>query len=641
MKKFLIVFSAMIFLETDASMDSSFSEGAWHAASMTQGVDDNIKSGKDQTNIPQFQGEITIDTDELQKSREHLKNHEYGKDLEEIHNTRKIYIVDDTDPIIVRSENVLKDQKTALEEAEEIIESKDGETIETCEDCPDEEYYVTGRREKKRHVDLDRPPYISTGGSTCNHGTFRVVVTIPYEKPEAFREDGVWNIQFTGKTENGADIYEHYLANGVPIIMKKTILQNEHPWQHPGRCVMTDPLLKFVVGSPDILRELLSGTEDRFYNWGRLGTAHLHHRIVNDKRQHYFVEDGTVRHCEELMKQGLCRYHKRKPDPPSNRYWKGMRVYDSWGDTITYACRLNCKDTCKMLKARGCSREPDPECLQRSPKGKCIRWRWKFRCKDRIGSKKYKFSGKNAFCLGGDCIDSSYESDKDMAQAMGYLSILEAARKDMKEINNGQNVEIFKGNPKGCVRHCFGISDCCTCGSAKDEKGKGWGVSLGLTKCSPEEKELAQLRGEKKCVLVGTYCVERESITKTCIRKKTVFCCFGSKFAKLLQEQGKPQLGQNFGSPEHPNCRGFTADELSRIDFSKLDLSEIVDDVMDKFKKPPEEHFAKGMELEHIREQVKKQVKEQLKDNTGAERESVYLKENLKHMTSSMKGDNK
>ena len=129
MKKLLIVFSAMIFLETEASMDSSFAEGSQHAANMARGIEDNIKSGKDQTNIPQFQGEITIDTDELQKSREHLKNHEYGKDLEEIHNTRKIYIVDDTDPIIVRSENVLKDQKTALEEAEEIIESKDGETI--------------------------------------------------------------------------------------------------------------------------------------------------------------------------------------------------------------------------------------------------------------------------------------------------------------------------------------------------------------------------------------------------------------------------------------------------------------------------------------------------------------------------------
>ena len=159
MKKSLILIF-VVFLKAEASMDSSFADGVQHAASMTGGIEDNIKSGKDQANIPHFQGEITIDQNELKKSREHLKNHKYGKDLEEIHNTRKIYIIDDTDPIIVRSENVLKDQKTALEESEEIIENKEGETIEYCEDCPDEEYLVTGRREKKRYVYLDKPPYI-------------------------------------------------------------------------------------------------------------------------------------------------------------------------------------------------------------------------------------------------------------------------------------------------------------------------------------------------------------------------------------------------------------------------------------------------------------------------------------------------
>lgn len=621
-------------------MDASFQEGSQHAANMTRGIEDNIKSGKDQAEVPQFQGAVNISEDELGKAREHLKNHEYGKDLEEIHKTRKIYIVDDTDPMIVRSESVLKDQKTALEETEEVIENEEGETIEYCEDCPEEEYYVTGRREKKRHVDLDRPPYITAGQYCRNHKQLTIKVELVNESNGLFREDGSFNnIQHIRTVPwGGAYEDETYRVNGTEVTLRKTIMQNGYPWINPD-CYLVDSLHNHVLSSATIIQKLLGGDRDEDLYWGQIGYAHLHHRVVNDKKQHYFVEDATVKRCEELVKQGLCRYHSRNPDPPSNKYWKGMRVLDSWGDTITYACRLNCKDTCKMLKARGCSREPDSECLQRAG-DKCIRWRWKFVCKDRIGSKKYKFSGKNAFCLGGECIDSSYESDKDMAQAMGYLSILEAARKDMKEIGDGQNVEIFKGNPKGCVRHCFRISDCCTCGNAKDEKGRGWGVSLGLTKCSPEEKELAQLRGEKKCVLVGTYCVERESITRTCIRKKTVFCCFGSKFAKLLQEQGKPQLGQNFGSPESPNCRGFTADELSKIDFSKLDLSEIVDDVMDKFKKPPEEHFAKGMELEHIREQVKKQVKEQLKDNTGAERESVYLKENLKHMTSSMKGAN-
>lgn len=634
MKKHLIMFFAMIFLEADASMDASFQEGVQHAAGMSGDIENNIKSGKGQEDVPYFQKGIPIDQNELNRSREHLKNHEYGKDLEEIHKTRKIYIVDDTDPIIVRSENVLKDQKTALEETEEVIENNKGETIEYCEECPDEEYLVTGRREKKRYVYLDKPPYITAGQYCSNHGHLTIKVELLNESDELFREDGGFEDIQHVKTVSWGGAYrdETYKVNGTEVTLRKTIMQNGHPWIHPG-CYLVPALQNHVLSAATMIRKLLGGDRDEDLWWGEIGKAHLHHRVVNDTNQHYFVEDDNVKHCEELVKQGLCRYVSGKPDPKSDKYWKGLKVNDSWGDTITYACRLNCKDTCKMLKARGCSREPDPECLQRSSEGTCIRWRWKFVCKDRIGAKKHKFSGKNAFCLGGDCIDSSYESDKDMVQALGHLSILEAARKDMKA--NGENIDIFKGNAKGCVKHCLGISDCCSCG------GKGWAVDLGLKGCSAEEKELADLRAENRCVLVGTYCVERESLTKTCIRKKTVFCCFGSKFAKLLQEQGKPQLGQNFGSPESPNCRGFTAKELGQIDFSKLDLSEIVDDVMDNFKKPPKEHFAKGMELDHIREQVKKQVKEQIKDQTGAERESVYLKENLKHMTSSMKGSNR
>lgn len=66
-------------------------------------------------------------------------------------------------------------------------------------------------------------------------------------------------------------------------------------------------------------------------------------------------------------------------------------------------------------------------------------------------------------------------------------------------------------------------------------------------------------------------------------------------------------MGQNFGSAERPNCSGFSADELSKIDFSKLDLTEIVQDVMDSFKPSldPQKHFAKGDELQKIRESMK------------------------------------
>ncbi|MDZ7818235.1 MAG: hypothetical protein U5K55_06300 [Aliarcobacter sp.] len=33
------------------------------------------------------------------------------------------------------------------------------------------------------------------------------------------------------------------------------------------------------------------------------------------------------------------------------------------------------------------------------------------------------------------------------------------------------------------------------------------------------------------------------------------------------------------GSPENPQCRGFTPEEFQKIDFSKIDLTEFVKDI--------------------------------------------------------------
>jgi predicted aconitase len=91
-------------------------------------------------------------------------------------------------------------------------------------------------------------------------------------------------------------------------------------------------------------------------------------------------------------------------------------------------------------------------------------------------------------------------------------------------------------------------------------------------------------------------------------------------------------LGQNFGSPQEPNCRGFSPDELSRIDFSQLDLTEIIEEVMSKFKTPDMtrvgNHFASGSELDRIRENMK---------GSASQREGRYLQENMRHLTGSVK----
>ncbi|MBX9697515.1 MAG: conjugal transfer protein TraN, partial [Alphaproteobacteria bacterium] len=88
---------------------------------------------------------------------------------------------------------------------------------------------------------------------------------------------------------------------------------------------------------------------------------------------------------------------------------------------------------------------------------------------------------------------------------------------------------------------------------------------------------LAKFREEKKCVFVGTYCAEKA--LGVCLKKKSTYCCFGSRLARLLHDQGRAQLGLNYGGAEHPQCRGFTLQELQKIKFDNLNMSELYEDL--------------------------------------------------------------
>ncbi|MGR5283643.1 conjugal transfer protein TraN, partial [Photobacterium damselae] len=48
---------------------------------------------------------------------------------------------------------------------------------------------------------------------------------------------------------------------------------------------------------------------------------------------------------------------------------------------------------------------------------------------------------------------------------------------------------------------------------------------------------------------------------------------------RIIQEQGKKQLGLGFGSKKHPDCQGFTPEQLQHVDFSKIDMSEFYGDL--------------------------------------------------------------
>jgi hypothetical protein len=171
--------------------------------------------------------------------------------------------------------------------------------------------------------------------------------------------------------------------------------------------------------------------------------------------------------------------------------------------------------------------------------------------------------------MDGNCRDQSWENNDEMMSSVAQLSIL----KEMQ--GNFKNGFLFKGDDNRCSKYILSFKDCC--GS-----GKGWGNDLGLSGCSSQEKLLNKRRKVGLCHRVGTYCAKK--VLGKCVKKKISFCCFSSKLLKAFHEQGRAQIGMGWGKPKHPLCRGFTIEEVQRIDFSKLDLREVFEELMKNYK---------------------------------------------------------
>lgn len=90
--------------------------------------------------------------------------------------------------------------------------------------------------------------------------------------------------------------------------------------------------------------------------------------------------------------------------------------------------------------------------------------------------------------------------------------------------------------------------------------------------CSETDFTLAVKRETKLAVYVGSYCATKTMLG--CVEKRKSYCVYNSQVGRIIQEQGRAQLGIPWGEAESPECRGLTVDEFSRIDFTRIDLSE-------------------------------------------------------------------
>ncbi|MDY0227715.1 MAG: conjugal transfer protein TraN [Desulfomicrobium apsheronum] len=101
--------------------------------------------------------------------------------------------------------------------------------------------------------------------------------------------------------------------------------------------------------------------------------------------------------------------------------------------------------------------------------------------------------------------------------------------------------------------------------------------------CDQRDVETALLNDSDYCVYLGSVCEKRWAMVG-CVQRSRRFCCFNSRMARIIHEQGRPQLKAfgpdgGWGDKKNPNCRGFTPEEFQQLDFAKIDLSEYFGDI--------------------------------------------------------------
>lgn len=262
-------------------------------------------------------------------------------------------------------------------------------------------------------------------------------------------------------------------------------------------------------------------------------------------------------------------------DGPASKLIKRTPVFKAcWDYQEKYSKRGPKKYTldsmCKKLIDGGCG-EVSKKCLL-PEKDYCKKWKVGYICsKEKVN---VSICAKELPCPNGDCTKdhpnrTPRDASQDFKKSLSYFTLL----KEVTDQIDTKNPKIFTGKALKCKKQNLGVKNCC--------KEGGWGLDLGLAKCSAQEKELGIARRNKKTIYIGRYKPKGNIFYRP---KYHVFCSYPSKIARIFIREGKKQLSQNYGSPKHPNCSGIHINDLNKIDFNKVDLSELHQD-MEKIAK--------------------------------------------------------
>lgn len=294
--------------------------------------------------------------------------------------------------------------------------------------------------------------------------------------------------------------------------------------------------------------------------------------VVRPPNEEDFWQTDFPEDLAEIEGNPNCRLlYSQIIEGPEMRKVDGQPIFrDSWGRQLFFSCEPNAQSPCAELRAQG-GTLVKKRCLKENRFGECDVWEKTYDLGKKAASHEevHLFSEDEIWGL-NRVFDSSYDKNNEIATAVSTLSIFSDIKKELETSGRdlGKDVEIFRGERMQC--ECSFIQgalyDCC-------KKMEGLAISTYLARCNAEEQSLAERRHAGQCHHVGS---KKENLKTQTIQ---VFCCFPTKLARILHEQGREQLGIKWGKTDSPECRGFSLAELQRIDFTKIDLSDAIEDI--------------------------------------------------------------
>lgn len=268
---------------------------------------------------------------------------------------------------------------------------------------------------------------------------------------------------------------------------------------------------------------------------------------------------------------------------PETRVFDGKAVYKScWRYQNAFACSdLATSSTCSASDATQCNQVNPSVCAVPGPGESCASVSFPLQCP--TAEAKYNTAvncGPSTFCSGGSCYDSTNQASQPTTQFVTSVSQLAAAAEASEDLDTA-TMTIFKGKALKCKNYVLGFVDCCDSHTILDQVGGGGTLLLACKSDWDQVLELSQKREQGLCHWNWKWTSKKGPLGVK-IEESESYCCFNSKLGRIINEQGRAQIGKGWGNPadpENPDCTGFTVEQLQSLDFSQIDFSDFYADI--------------------------------------------------------------